>query len=203
MATHQPSTAPVTSASGDINKTNTASMLMEDDTFDLDDAALAAAVDSIIENHNKESEKVRRERARERRRQGRALLSPFSIDIAGKRTQRDPNLHHSTPTTPSSPSTRKHTNNQTDGGRRSGSRRRHGCDDGSKREPTATAAAATAQGFWCRLGCCCRPSFPSADNAPRCRRRSRRPSFGSRSPGSGCSPSAAAFGSRRGCFRAA
>jgi hypothetical protein len=31
---------------------------MEDDAFDLDDAALAAAVDSIIENHNKESEKV-------------------------------------------------------------------------------------------------------------------------------------------------
>ena len=71
MATHPPSTAPLTAASGDnLNKTNTASMLMEDDTFDLDDAALAAAVDSIIENHNKESEKVRREKERERGRRG-------------------------------------------------------------------------------------------------------------------------------------
>lgn len=55
MATHLPSTAQLPSSA---NNTNTAS-LMEDDAFDLDEAALAAAVDSIIENHNKESEKVR------------------------------------------------------------------------------------------------------------------------------------------------
>ena len=61
MATLPPSTAPLpatTTGNAAATKTNTASLLMEDDAFDLDDAALAAAVDSIIENHNKESEKV-------------------------------------------------------------------------------------------------------------------------------------------------
>lgn len=89
MATHPPS-APLTSASGgEVNK-NTASMLMEDDTFDVDEALLAAAVDSIIENHNRESEKVGRERGRESGEDKKCLLSPFSIDQAAKRTQRDP-----------------------------------------------------------------------------------------------------------------
>lgn len=61
MATLPSSTAQLpatTTGNAAATKTNTASLLMEDDAFDLDDAALAAAVDSIIENHNKESEKV-------------------------------------------------------------------------------------------------------------------------------------------------
>ena len=79
MATHLPSTAPPTLGTNAANKTNTASLLMEDDTFDLDDAALAAAVDSIIENHNKESEKVKREKEGERRGGDGELLSPFDL----------------------------------------------------------------------------------------------------------------------------
>ena len=91
MATHPTAGAP--SASG--NKTNAASLLMDDDTFDLDDAALALAVDSIIENHNKESEKVKREeeeRERRKKREGKRelLSSQFDREKRAKRTQRDP-----------------------------------------------------------------------------------------------------------------
>lgn len=194
MATHLPSTAPPTLGTNAANKTNTASLLMEDDTFDLDDAALAAAVDSIIENHNKESEKVKREKEGERRGGDGELLSPFdlqerqnALSVTPTSTSLNSTSAFSTPTTSSFFNTHNQTHNQIDDGRR---RRRWG-DDGSKREPTAAAA----QGFGCR----CRPSpFLSADNAPRCRRLS----IGCRSPGSGCGPSAAASGSRRSCSRA-
>ena len=74
MATHPQWTAHVAAST----KTNTASaQLMGDDVFFDDyDAGLAAAVDNIIENHNRESEKVNRERGRGRRR-GRENCSRF------------------------------------------------------------------------------------------------------------------------------